>query len=125
MNLPTWATPLDPNQTLPACDCDHAFLAVARIRVTLKLFPLKYDICPVCVVYEREVRGEITYLQAERWAARLVRVLEDRRLHAETLNAQRAAIVVKSAEELEREEKQRQHRRNYKAKKRMAKKEAA
>lgn len=125
MKLPSWATPLDPDQPRPACDCDHGFLAVAQMKVTLKLFPLNYDICPVCVVYEREVRGEITFRQAERWAARLVRVLEDRRPYEQALNAFRTSIVVKSAEELEREEKQRQHRRNYKAKKRTAKQAAA
>lgn len=125
MNLPSWAMPIDPNTHRPACDCDHHFLAIATIKVTLKMFPLKYHLCPVCVVYEREIRGEITYKQAERWAPRLVRVLEDQRLYAEALNAFRASLVVKPPTDPVQEEKQRQHRRNYKAKKRAAKQAAA
>lgn len=123
--LPAWATPLDPNAHRPACGCAHHFLAVVTIKVRLKMFPLKYNLCPVCVVYEREIRGEITYRQAERWAGRLVRVLQDQRLYAEALNAFRASLVVNPPQDPVQEEKQRQHRRNYKAKKRAAKQAAA
>jgi hypothetical protein len=85
MRLPEWATPRVDN---PLCECDDHLPAIAHVHAAYRrLLPsggrhasakrfyemiFEYDLCRVCVVYEREIRGEITYRQAERWAARLI-----------------------------------------------------
>jgi hypothetical protein len=85
MRLPGWATPRTKESV---CECDLALPTVAHIHAEYRrLLPsggrkasakrfyemiFEYDLCRVCVVFEREVRGEITYRQAERWAARLI-----------------------------------------------------
>jgi hypothetical protein len=85
MRLPAWATP---GVKFPQCECELALPTVARVKAAYRPFlpsggrngsthrfydmTFTYDLCRVCVVYEREVRGEISYRQAERWAARLI-----------------------------------------------------
>jgi hypothetical protein len=85
MRLPAWATP---RVKFPQCECELALPTVARVKAAYRPFlpsggrngsthrfydmTFTYDLCRVCVVYEREVRGEISYRQAERWAARLI-----------------------------------------------------
>jgi hypothetical protein len=83
VNLPAWASPRIKH---PTCECDLALPAIARIHAAYRPFlpaggrggstsrfydmTFTYDVCRVCVVYEREIRGEISFKQAERWAAR-------------------------------------------------------
>jgi hypothetical protein len=88
--LPKWATLL----TAPAvCKCDYAFPAAVHIEVEVKCrrpnggrggaaerdyaFTFEYDLCLVCLAYEREVRGELSYSKSERIAAELIVALSN------------------------------------------------
>jgi hypothetical protein len=74
MKLPKWAKPVDADRT-HLCECEYGFIAIAKTR--LKGFGGNwwYNLCPVCLIYEKEVKQEIGYRQAERWAARLIPLL--------------------------------------------------
>jgi hypothetical protein len=85
MRLPEWATPRVDN---PLCECDDHLPAIAHVHAEYRrLLPsggrhasakrfyemiFEYDLCRVCIIQERYVRHEISFKQAERWAARLI-----------------------------------------------------
>jgi len=127
MILPTWATPLDIARTHPIalCDCDYHYPAIARAR--------GYNLCLVCVVYEEELRHERTFHDTEITTTAIIRAYQrvgcQHEAHAAvTINnaayaAYRASEDAQKAES--RAERQREHDRNYKAKKRAAKIAAA
>jgi len=148
MNLPTWATPLDIARThaTPICDCDNRFYAVASVEVTLTLptfiagtpaanrtrdkRTFTYDLCPVCLVYEMELREELIYRHAESITAAIAPIYEvagcgHTEEQAETINGSAKAAALDPLKTEKERLRQRAKNLMYQQKRRAAKVAAA
>jgi hypothetical protein len=74
VRLPPWAQPPKSYPNRHRCMCDYQFPSVCTVRARALGHSFTYHLCRVCLVYEREIRGELTYQQAERWSRRLIAV---------------------------------------------------
>lgn len=74
MRLPPWATPPKSYPNRRRCDCDYHFPSICTVKARALGHSFVYHLCRPCLVYEREIRGEITFAQSERWSRRLIAV---------------------------------------------------